>query len=49
LLVDDCSEYVHPGQEKNWLPIEQFAPPYGAEDRELLRLLTVLRGKADGR
>ena len=42
-LVDDCAAYVHPGQEKNWLPIDQFAPPYGSDDRELFRLIATLR------
>ena len=43
LLVDDCADYVHPGQEENWLPIGQFAPPYAEEDGELSRLVSVLR------
>jgi hypothetical protein len=49
LLIDDCSEYVHPGQESNWLSIEQFAAPYGDEDRELSRVLSLLQQRLERR
>ena len=37
-LLDDCAEYVHPGQEKNWIPIGCFDPA-NAGDTELLEVL----------
>ena len=35
LLVDDLKEYVHPEQESQWVPIENYAAPYSADDRAL--------------
>lgn len=38
LLVDDLAEYVAPGQEEQWLPIEGWHAPYPEDDAELERV-----------
>jgi len=44
VLVDDVAEYVHPGQERNWIALASYDPSVGADD-ELSRVLTALRTK----
>ena len=46
LLVDDQERYVHPGQEMQWVRIEEYLPPYGDDDRELEQVLDALKRKA---
>lgn len=46
LLVDDLREYVHPGQEANWVPVPQFAAPYPENDAELAAVLELLETRA---
>ena len=41
-LVDDLAEYVLPGQEHLWIPIEQWGSPYPDTDRELARVQAVV-------
>jgi hypothetical protein len=49
LLVDDFERYVHPGQESQWLQIEEFAYPYSTMDRGLVAILAQLRARVTGR
>lgn len=42
VLVDDFHIYVHPGQEEQWIQIEQFDTPYSEEDSELSRVAQLL-------
>lgn len=42
LLVDDFPGYVHPGQDRQWVPIEHFDFPYGDDDTGLADVLEVL-------
>lgn len=42
LLVDDCADYVSPGAESIWLPVDQFAAPYPDDDAALESLIPVL-------
>jgi hypothetical protein len=46
VLVDDNQGYVAPGQEGSWVEVRSWDPPYDAADRELDRVLSVLRGVA---
>jgi hypothetical protein len=46
LLVDDLAEYIHPGQEQQWVPIVPFAAPYPADDQELSKAISVLERRA---
>ena len=48
LLVDDFEIYVHPGQEEQWIEIEEFAYPYPDSDRALMRTLNRLKKKIHG-
>ena len=43
LLVDDSEGYVHPEQEEQWVRVRPFASPYSEEDRDLERVMEVLR------
>lgn len=43
LLLDDCADYVHAGQEPQWVPIDQFEAPYTPEDRGLADALQALK------
>jgi hypothetical protein len=43
LLLDDCADYVHLGQEPQWVPIDQFAPPYSPSDRGLAAALVAIK------
>ena len=36
LLLDDMEAYVAPGQEKNWISIAPFEPPYASDDDALM-------------
>jgi len=45
VLVDDFSGYVHPMQEKNWIPIDPFVAPYDQLDVELWRVFQILYKK----
>jgi hypothetical protein len=42
LLVDDCEQYVHPKQERQWIQVDQFAHPYAANDIALACVLDLL-------
>lgn len=42
LLVDDYADYVVPGAQSMWLPIDQFAAPYPDDDVALESLIPVL-------
>lgn len=44
LLVDDFEPFVHPGQEKQWMPVECFDPPYEPSDAGLLKVMSLLLG-----
>ena len=43
LLIDDHAPYVHTGQEDRWIEVEQFSHPYNDSDRELEKLLRIIR------
>jgi NLI interacting factor-like phosphatase len=43
ILVDDYEEYVHPGQESQYLRIEQFEHPYATCDQGLEVAISALR------
>lgn len=43
ILVDDVESYVHPRQEKSWVKIDEFVPPFEKDDGELERVLDELR------
>lgn len=43
LLLDDHAAYVHPGQERWWVHVPLFAPPYEACDQGLAQALQNLR------
>lgn len=45
LLVDDFEGYIHPGQEAQWIQVEQFCHPYSHTDNALNRLLPVLSSR----
>jgi hypothetical protein len=45
LLVDDQEVYIHPQQKQNWILVKEFEPPYTQDDRELDRLIEVLRSR----
>ncbi len=45
LLVDDFYEYVHLGQESQWIEIKQFIHPYEYSDKELDIILKKLKEK----
>lgn len=42
LLVDDYADYVVPGAESMWLPIDQFAAPYPDDEAALESLIPIL-------
>ena len=44
LLLDDLESYVHPEQREQWIRIAPFEAPYTDEDRELVRVMGLLRG-----
>jgi len=46
VLVDDLREYVHPGQEAQWVPVPQFAAPYSETDDGLAAILVQLEARA---
>ena len=48
LLVDDFEQYVHPGQESQWLQIDYFDYPYDATDIGLAKMLKILEEHARG-
>ena len=45
LLVDDLSEYVHPGQQSQWVPADPFEPPFDVNDEGLAKVLTNLQAR----
>jgi hypothetical protein len=49
LLVDDLREYVHPGQESQWIAAPPFAAPYADRDTGLDKVINVLESKVDSR
>ena len=49
VLVDDYEPYIHPQQRRQWVAIRPFAAPYPEEDRELLRIRTILEGMSTRR
>lgn len=49
VLVDDCHLYVHPGQEAQWIEIQQFHHPYSEDDAELEVVLKKLESRRRGR
>ena len=38
LLFDDYEQYVHEGQEQQWIPVKEFCSPYSQDDTELLTI-----------
>lgn len=46
VLVDDYEIYIEPGQEENWIEIQQFSHPYSENDAELARVGRILKAKA---
>jgi len=48
LLVDDNRDYVHPGQESQWVEVQTFESPYPETDAELSRVLQVIRQRIEG-
>ena len=42
VIVDDYEPYIHPFQRGQWVAIRRFDAPYPEEDRELLRIRTIL-------
>ncbi|MBK6651140.1 MAG: hypothetical protein IPG42_16530 [Betaproteobacteria bacterium] len=47
LLVDDFEEFVHPGQESQWLQVEYFDYPYPDTDSGLAKMLKLLEQYGD--
>lgn len=51
LLADDQERYIDPEQRDQWVPVEEFAPPYPTDDSELSalaeRLLRRVRGVSE--
>jgi len=45
LLLDDLPEYVHPGQEAQWVPIAPFVAPYPADDTALAEVMGSLESR----
>lgn len=43
VLVDDCHQYVHPGQQDQWVEVAQFSHPYRSDDKELSRALREIK------
>ncbi|RYY04589.1 MAG: DUF2384 domain-containing protein [Gammaproteobacteria bacterium] len=42
VLIDDFQDYIHRGQEKNWIKIDSFNSPYDENDQELWRVYKIL-------
>lgn len=49
LLVDDTAQLVHLGQERQWVRIRAFEPPFDVHDDELQRVLEELVDRVVGR
>ncbi|KGM56146.1 hypothetical protein N799_04970 [Lysobacter arseniciresistens ZS79] len=49
LLADDFQGYVHPGQEDQWVRVEQFHHPYSLADVGLRQLFAVLESRVTRR
>jgi hypothetical protein len=47
-LVDDQEAYILPGQRDQWVPIQEFMPPFVQEDYELARVREALLESLDG-
>jgi hypothetical protein len=47
LLVDDLVQYIHPGQQAQWIPIQGFEPPFEQVDTELERVLEELKRRVE--
>lgn len=47
LLVDDFEQYVHQGQESQWVQIDYFDYPYLETDTGLSRVLEILETRAN--
>ena len=45
VLIDDYREYVHHGQDEQWIEIQQFAHPYPDEDIELVNISGLIKSK----
>jgi len=45
LLVDDLQEYVHPGQEDQWVRVAPFVAPYSSSDDGLRTVLQTLAAR----
>jgi hypothetical protein len=45
LLVDDLPEYVHRGQEGQWVPVEPFIAPYPEADTGFIRVAAALEAR----
>jgi len=43
LLLDDHSDYIHPGQERYWIEVSLFGAPYDADDVGLEVALEMLK------
>lgn len=49
LLVDDFEKYVHPGQESQWMKIDDFDYPYEDTDTGLSKMLALLEQRVGSR
>lgn len=45
LLADDLREYVHAGQEAQWIPVPPFVAPYPGTDDGLIEVIAALKEK----
>lgn len=43
LIVDDYEEYIMEEQKSQWIKINQFEYPYGKEDKELLKIIEIIK------
>lgn len=46
LLVDDQECVVHPGQERSWIRVAEFQPPFDETDGELERIAAIIEAYA---
>ncbi|WP_426107734.1 NIF family HAD-type phosphatase [Massilia sp. TSP1-1-2] len=43
VLVDDQREYVHSGQDEQWIMVPEFLPPYDINDRALRNIIQQMK------
>ena len=47
LIVDDLATYILPQQQTQWIQVSEFAPPYPRTDKELTRIVDLIKTRLD--